>query len=663
MVRQLSLFLVLSVLAIFLIPTVFAEVWFVSQPEPIYSIGDELKTYISVSYLREQLKAELSCVDESKFIFLKFLVNESTVEILQPLTKSFLQNAKGRCKIVLEYGGDSAESSDFLISDSVFLEAGIEKQSYAPGEEIIIRGKAEKINNKLLEGFFELSFSKINLVTTGSVKNGKFETNITLPEGTAAGNYLIEIKAYEKEGEEITNIGETKLIANVKQVPKKIDFALNSQSIKPGNNLEFKVILYDQSEGTIEGEASFVIENSKEEPLLKSLTKIGKSESFSVEKNLSLGEYKIKAYSSGIYGERQFYVEENEEVEFKIIDGTLIVKNIGNVKYDNAIQVEIDDTVEIINDEIEAGEEKKYGLLAPEGDYDIIITDGKTSLNSRGVGLTGGVIAIKEMEKSFFARNKVLAWLFLIFVMGMFIFVSGRRVLKKKFVLFDKPLIGKRKETKGVIKAGEDKGIVVIKAPREAEHSLVLKGQKQETPLICLKIKNELSKVARENLDKVIEKVYEKKGVVYKSGEYTISIFSPLITRTFKNYVPAIKTAQDIAKALQDYNKKFRDKIDFGIAVHNGNIVSVVEQNKLKFTSLGNTLTLAKRLAELSQKEVLLSKEIHEKTLADVKADKLNIQGFEVYTIKRVADVERNEKFISEFLKRQEEEKRRGIGI
>lgn len=637
------------ILSIFIISTASAEIWFASQPKPVYSIGDNLEVSVSVSQTGEQLKAELFCENKSKIIFLKYLASETSMNIFQPLTKYFLKSMKGKCKIIALFGTAEAESSDFVISDSVSLKIETDNLNYNPGENIQIKGEAQKENSQLLNGFFELNFKDISV--SGNVDNGKFTINFSVPENLASGAYLIRIKAYEKEGEEITNNGEKEININVKQIPKKIDIALSSQNVKPGNDLNFKIILYDQSENNINAEASYVIGGSEGGSIIKALIQTDKDENFSIEKNLSSGYYKIKAYSSGIYGEREIYVEENEEAEFSIFEGILTVRNIGNIKYNKAVQVKISDVVEIITPELDVGQEKKYKLGAPDGEYEVSVTDGKSAASDSNVVLTGDVVSVKEAGGSFFGRSS-LAWIFLILVLGMFIFVSFRNTLKKKFVLSEPSSFASTRG--GVVKVEkmDEKGIIQ-KELREAEHSIVIRGQKQDAALLCIKIKNQIGKTARENLEKILEKVYESKAVVYKSGDYIIAIFSPLVTKTFGNYIPAIKISLDIAKELQEYNKKFQDKIEFGIGVHSGDIVNRLQDGKLVFTGLGNSVALSKRIAEVSEAEVLLSKEIHQKTMADIQADKKEKEGLEVFTVSRVANRENNTKFIQDFLKRQ----------
>lgn len=87
-------------------------------------------------------------------------------------------------------------------------------------------------------------------------------------------------------------------------------------------------------------------------------------------------------------------------------------------------------------------------------------------------------------------------------------------------------------------------------------------------------------------------------------------------------------------------------------------MINKIENGKLKFTSLGNTLNLAKKIAEISNNEVLLSSEIHEKTMSEISADKKEMSGISVFKIKKVRQIDTdNKKFIEDFLKRQEEKK------
>jgi hypothetical protein len=195
-------------------------------------------------------------------------------------------------------------------------------------------------------------------------------------------------------------------------------------------------------------------------------------------------------------------------------------------------------------------------------------------------------------------------------------------------------------------------------AKNPAELSLSIKGDKQIISLVCLKLKN-LEKLNKNNetLNKIIEISEKHKAATYENQDNLLFILAPLQTKTFKNENTAVQIAKDIKELLDGYNKLAKEKIDFGIALHTGNIVAKQEKDSLKFMSLGTLMTVSKKISSLSSGEIYMSKEIREKLLSAVKTEKHNIKGTEVYTIKSIRrDNKDDKKFINNFLRRISEE-------
>ena len=106
---------------------------------------------------------------------------------------------------------------------------------------------------------------------------------------------------------------------------------------------------------------------------------------------------------------------------------------------------------------------------------------------------------------------------------------------------------------------------------------------------------------------------------------------------------------QKILRILKEHNKKFKEKIEFGIGIHSGDVINKVVDKKLKFTALGNLLPGAKRLAEASDGNILMTKETYESAINDIKAVKKKTKDGEVYEIQGVVDREQNKAFIDGF--------------
>ncbi|MDP1729420.1 MAG: hypothetical protein Q8L27_04415, partial [archaeon] len=83
-----------------------------------------------------------------------------------------------------------------------------------------------------------------------------------------------------------------------------------------------------------------------------------------------------------------------------------------------------------------------------------------------------------------------------------------------------------------------------------------------------------------------------------------------------------------------------------------GELINKMAGKILQFTNISNTLVLAKRIADSANDKILLSKNIHEKTMNNIKADKAMSGNLDAFEIKRLVDKEKSEKFIQGFLRR-----------
>ena len=78
------------------------------------------------------------------------------------------------------------------------------------------------------------------------------------------------------------------------------------------------------------------------------------------------------------------------------------------------------------------------------------------------------------------------------------------------------------------------------------------------------------------------------------------------------------------------------------------------------YSSAEDFISAAKRLADSSDEQILVTKEAYERAGNDVKAIKQ--EGIGVYEIRKVIDAEKNQQFIDGFLKRASVESKKGQG-
>lgn len=703
------------VIALFLIASVNASIYF-SQPEQVYNLGDIIVNDITIdSGIGGFLKVDLVCEGVSVNIFNGVPVN-GNAHIEFPLTNAFIQDISGECSFLGEYGGSTQGSRGFKISKTLDVRLNIDALFAKPGEEITISGRINRLNGIGANGGVEINIPLLNLIKTeeivetnesetnneteeiggpivggydsgkffGKVINGTFSITFSLEEGMPGGDYRIDVLAYEEFSGIRTSEGIA--IANLKisQILTKVEVILNLQNLDPGQDLSFKPRLLDQSGQEIEEEVSVIIKDEDSIRVFEKIVSSGETISYNIPTNMTAGYYEVEAFSSGFNEIRTFYVNEKEIVSFELENQTLIVTNIGNLKLeDYPIQIELNGKPFVRKVTLGLGEKQKFKLTGG-GTYDLKISDGDKEFSQGGVVLTGDAVGVEGVKSSgSLALSKPIIWIFLIVILGGVALFFFRDVFKKKS--FTYPFKEKLKRTfsrnskilelkntgqteinKVVAPIPEQKQQKIVKenkfsspiSTNQAERVLVLDGQKSKATILILAIKNQLSDFAKQSLEKSIEHVYEKRAAVYEKGNNIFIIFSPLMTKTLKNELKAVKTAEKVLFFLNEHNKKFKEKIDFGIGIHSGEIINKIENKKLRFTALGNLISGAKRLAEASDKQILMTKETYEMAMNDVKAVKKKIEDKEVYEVQKVIDREKNSEFISGFLDRMRKEEK-----
>ncbi|MEK6882045.1 MAG: hypothetical protein AABY22_20675, partial [Nanoarchaeota archaeon] len=330
--------------------------------------------------------------------------------------------------------------------------------------------------------------------------------------------------------------------------------------------------------------------------------------------------------------------------------------------YVGIVQLQIGTQTILQEVSLKLGEKRIYGISAPNGNYDIILKENENLFSLGNIPLTGDAISMQDLGNSIknIWTGYPLMWFFIgLVAIGLLILWLRKYSKKKKFFSpsnKDAKTLNEIKSKGGfeIVKPNDvsDK-ILGSEEARRAEQVLTLHGNKQSASIVAIKIKSNLTGIAKQNFEKALEYAYRKKAVSYSSGDYVLLIFSPLITKTTNNNETAVKAAIEFDNWLSDHNKRFRnDNIRYGIGVNTGEIVNKMEGKILQFASIDKTIINAKKIADNANNELLLSRAIHEKTMNNIRADKVTSGAMYLFKIKRVVDTEKSKKFIDEFMRR-----------
>jgi hypothetical protein len=672
----------------------------ISEPNAIYNIGDRLDFSITINPNSVSGFFEVNLICENNTLNLyKIPANEDSFPIGQEnrysnhitLTKDIIGEMKGNCYISSKLGNEQAKTKNFKISDLIIIESAMEKDSFNPKEELKLAIKATKESGSFLEGFLEISGSA---ELQKAVVNGMAEGSFEVPENMESGRHELFVYVYDRgKNGEVLNYGKKNISFLVNQVPTMLELSLSDIEIIPGNKFSVNSLIYDQAGKIIEGTINLrIIYPSKQEQQFSLLQ--GQTQEIEFPLNETPGNMQVIVSYDNLIQEKTIKIKELQKVSFEITDsdGILIVRNIGNVPYNKTIEINVgNETRKIEGIVLRLGEERKFKING-NGEYDVTVTDGETKEQKR-VALTGQTISIEKLGQFNLFDYKIALIFLAIIIVGLIIvliFKYKDRMYFPKYSSHSAPSSSSKfipsptsskintnreeaqteysfktdyiakKEKRDEEKKEEKKKELAAFIPKmdggNAESTPILQGKKYPSQIIAVKISN-LSRLkkGREEIEKIINMAKDMKTMIELKDSYLMIIISPLITKTLDNEMKAVQVASAIFQELTQYNKMAIDKIEFNIGINAGELLSAIENRKLKYTALGNSVLLARRIADSSSSQLLLAESVRLKLLRSVKTEQAGEIGkTKIYSVSRIADVDRDKQKLADLMKRMD---------
>jgi len=700
--KKLGCLLVLLVMVSFVVGGIS-----VLEPEDVYNLGDRL--YVSADGIvgaeSGNLDFNLVCANKTTILArlpaTSFSADEESawdfykVLRLDDLAIVNYSDIVGECQIVTRVGASVVSSKVFTISDDVSVSVSLNQETYNPGEAVMVNIEAIKTNGDLLNGFVEggnfSAFSK-------AIEGGAVSEVFSVPDTIEAGTYYMSVRAWDIGKSGVLNEGSAGVFFDVNQVVSSLVLSLDGEEVVPGESFSMGVEAYDQAGIEMNGAVGIRIV-TPENVEIESVIQTGDFGDFNFELNSTAGIWRVIAKFDDVISEREFRMLEVQKAEFDFEESLLTVRNVGNSVYDRTINVEIGNETMVLDLEIGLGEVRKFNLAAPNGEYEVYVGDGEDSV-SRQVLLTGNAISVKDLKDVGIFKGYSIVWIFLIVVIGGIGFILFRRYRRTKTIGPGRSQVTGHRSVLGRLfgGVGELKNKVHSKIPTKvrsrmddslnftnkspkiqgldhgdshedksmvdltkndvgvAESTLVLKGEKHLSAVVALSVKNyaELDSLAREALARAVGEVKKTKGLVDWRGDYIFVVFSPVVTKTYGNEALAAKAGFAILESLNEHNRKFKSKIVFSLGVHSGELVASKVKGKLKYTSIGNTISLAKRIADSEDGKLVVSDPIRRKLVRDLKVTRgKEIGDNATFVVSEVRDKAADKERLADLLKRQ----------
>ena len=644
-------------------PVISAEI-LIEQSDYLYNLGDQFKVNITVFpsiTTNDFLVSSVHCSNGEVELYRNFLslnANEQkNVELSMQFGQSLLKELEGNCYLHIKYGGDEVNSRDFIITKSIDVSLSITGASFDPGSEIIVIGNAKKKNGQLLEGFVEAEIEGLNGSVFAYSSAGVFNLTFHIPADAKSGNYNLKVRVYEKDNTgSIANEGQASAVIKINQIVEKLEIAVDSDKVKSGSLFKYSVNLYDQSDLKIKEDLSVIFYRPDGSIFIKKLVRSGETIEINFALNESPGYWTIEGNWRELRGRRAIYIDEIQDATMVIENQTLIITNVGNVPYRRILEIFIGSENELKEVKLDVGETKRYKVSAKDGEYDISISDGTDKRNLGRSYLTGNAVDIREIGSISGGKVKLTLWVIILLILAVVAFIYYKKI-RKRVYLGKVPSMSITKDKN----LSNEEGIA-----KKLSGSLI-SGKKEEAALIALKIKNLSELLTSENnalpaIERAIEKSKNYNARVYEQGEYKTIILSPTMMKEEQVVGKALSLAEEISFILNEYNKHYALKINYGIGIHLGDmIIESNREGKIRFTSVGSTTIIPKRAADRSNGFIYLSEIVHRRMLGKIKCEKISSEGY--WKLNQIVRRDEHKDFINKFMKNQSDDKAKKAGF
>ncbi|MEW6062757.1 MAG: hypothetical protein AB1571_00075 [Nanoarchaeota archaeon] len=220
----------------------------------------------------------------------------------------------------------------FAVYNELYVNAILSKDSYLPEETININGTVTK---KLGSTPTTINIKLTIDNKTYILNSTSFSFSLKLDKNIKSNQHEISIYAED----EFRNIGTKSIGFNVIPVPTKLELLTEKQEYLPSETAVITVNLYDQANDLLEKEAFLRVINPKYKTITKENITTKSPFNLKLAESASPGEWTILATSEGLNANLDFTVKKFEAIQAAVNGQIAKIKNIGNVKYLNSVDI------------------------------------------------------------------------------------------------------------------------------------------------------------------------------------------------------------------------------------------------------------------------------------------------------------------------------------
>jgi hypothetical protein len=629
------------VLCMMVMPGVCALVS-MTNPQTIYNLGDTLDLSATVSRPTAGtsfLEVVLVCGTNEATLYKAPLTVQANaqqiVPVSVPLTRSFIRGLEGSCALLTSYGDEETTSQTFTISTELLVSVPGALGMRAPGSTVTFNGTVVRRTGQTATGTVSYVSEGLGISGSAPVTNGIFSVTFSLPDDVRSQAYLLSVSASEGKG---LNEGSTSTSIHMGQTLHTLEIAVNTPLLYPRDDIVYTVLASDQADESMYVVSDVSVLDATGTQVHRESLPTDTTSSYLLPQGSLPGIWTVRAEHNGTIATRQFSVGTVVNASVRVSNDTLTIVNTGNVPYNKTIEVSIGGVTESKQVALGVGEEKKFSLSGPDGEYIIEVNDGTQTTTGRSF-LTGKSISVDDPDDQNLISRVSAAWILLILLLGVVAVYYYRKIGKPEFYGSAPSSSYSTRSAGGSFTFPEKKS------------QMIDRGERRPLPLLALRVKNHPANQGhvKEVVQKAIGEARAQGAVVQEQGSGTWVAFFTHKEGEDAVIMRAIHAAEAIQNALAEYNVKGNPQVDYGIGIHYGELI--VEEQPFKYTALGNTVPLVKKLADYAPKGVLVSDEAHKYVASTTRCEKIHDRN--AWKLKSISRRDRHNNFIKGFMKRQ----------
>ncbi|HVY01466.1 MAG TPA: hypothetical protein VHA12_01745 [Candidatus Nanoarchaeia archaeon] len=654
-----------------------------TETKSVYSIGDELNLNATLQiaqggngFFTATLKCDNRDVELLRIPYSTKPSQVSSFSINAMLDRSLIGSLEGSCLVETTYGDEHVLTPRFEISSKIIVSADVQGNMFDPEDDIAVSGTAFLVNGQAVNGVWVFELVNTNLSESGTVNSGKFSGKITLPKSIASGVYNLRVIISQRDEYGNTlNTGVSEEQIKIKQVVQSAEVALSNVTVAPGSELSYQLVLYDQVLAKTTQDATVrLISPSGIVVSEKLINSAATHNSFSIGKDYSPGIWTVQVQVASITTNKSFGISELKSISVQRENSTLVIRNNGNVRYTDNLEIIVGETTQNIALNLGVGEEKRMKIFAPNGEYALSAKSGDQKSELGSTFLTGNAIAIKDISEVQVARIKLWFWIILVVVALIYTYSKYRKFKSNR--VFTSPSstpmvinmksrnMGSKKEDDNFI--WKSTSMPQTRKLSDLQQSRALMktddfGRKEETSILALKIKNNDELTKYKGSEPAMAAIVNATGIarsakakVTREENFTIMTFSKTSTGSNNPHLQAARVGKEMEALFKSHNRKYARKISFGLGLATGDMIVEKQGSSIQHTSVSNVVPLAKKIASHAHDALLLDNSTHGKLRGLVKSDK-GIGGM-YWSINSFVDRENHNEFIKKFMERRADE-------